>query len=641
MTVNHLGENVMTRSEMLRSWTKAVRSQRKCRQAKRVGHRVVANVESLEPRRVLAATITDIGGYESGIFDEGAAEAAAYSVASQRLYVGDQSNVNGPSIKVLDASDPTQPVLLHSINVSAFGAPTSIATHGNLVAVAIPNGADETLPGVVIFLDASDETGVPLRIMDVGPVPDYVTFTPDGTKVLTANEGQPDDIDPEGSVSVIDLSEGLDQATESKITFTKFNDRRQQLINQGVRFLPDRDVAQSLEPEYIAVHPNSNLAWVTLQENNAIAMINLSSGKANWIKGLGYKDHSSPGNGLDASDDDDAINIANWPVQGMYQPDAVTVYSDGQELYLVTANEGDGFADEDARVNSLDLDDAAFPNEAILKEDANLGRLVVSQQFGDTDGDGDIDQLYSFGSRSFSIWSTDGEQVFDSGDDFEQITAEAYPANFNASNTSNTFDNRSDDKGPEPTTVTVGEVGGRKYAFITVERTGGVMMYDVSDPHSPEFVQYVNTRDFTQTPGPGQGGDLHPENLVFVSADDSPTGEALLFVSYQVSGSVRIFEITDNDAAASVAEHALARDEAAGAVAGAGVPTARSSAEHNDQLSTRETGQLAQRQRAVASAWTIASLFDDWENLLRPRTHSAQATDLAFEQFGSTWHGRV
>jgi hypothetical protein len=505
-----------------------------------------------------------IGGYETGIFNEGAAEGVNYSVAAERLFVANQSSTLGPRIDVVDASDPHNPVYEFSIDVSAYGAPTSVATYGDLVAVGIPNGEDETEPGVVMFLDAHlDAADAPLKVIDVGPVPDYVVFTPDGTKVLTANEGQAGGtVDPVGSISVIDLTNGVVNATESKIGFEKFNDKQNVLLNHNVRFLPDRPVAQSMEPEYIAVHPHAPLAWVTLQENNAIAQINFVSGKVNWVKGLGSNDHSQPGSGLDPSDRDGGIHIGNWPVYGNYQPDGITAFSDGEELYLATANEGDGFAGESVRVNNreLDLDDATFPNEAALKSDAQLGRLNVSGMFGDTDGDGDVDKLFSFGGRSFSVWTTDAQQVFDSGDDLEQITASVYPANFNASNNNNTLDDRSDDRGPEPTTIVVGKVDGTSYAFLTVERTGGIMVYDVSNPHAPEFVQYVNTRDFSEVPGPNTaGGDLHPENLVFVPADKSTTGKPLLIVSYQVSGSVRIFEI-DSSAAPSTAAVAATTD---------------------------------------------------------------------------------
>ena len=152
----------------------------------------------------------------------------------------------------------------------------------------------------------------------------------------------------------------------------------------------------------------------------------------------------------------------------------------------MTANEGDarewpGLVEE-ARVSALTLDSTAFPDAATLRLPANLGRHTVTRTLGDADGNGAYEKLFTLGGRSFSIWSTDGTQVYDSGSDLERITAGAVPANFNASNNNSTFDDRSDNKGPEPEAVTVGEIGGRTYAFIGLERVGGIVMYDVTDP---------------------------------------------------------------------------------------------------------------------------------------------------------------
>ena len=181
-----------------------------------------------------------------------------------------------------------------------------------------------------------------------------------------------------------------------------------------------------------------------------------------------------------------------------------------------------------------------------MQKDENIGRLLVTTALGDTDGDGDYDQLYSYGGRSFSIWNDQGQLVYDSGDDLERITAERYPDYFNASNSNNNFDNRSDDKGPEPEGVTTGEINGRTYAFIGLERIGGVMIYDVTDPSKASFVQYVNNRDFSAATDSAEAKDLGPEGLVFVSAEDSPNGKPLLIVANEVSGTTTFYEIDVN-----------------------------------------------------------------------------------------------
>ena len=269
--------------------------------------------------------------------------------------------------------------------------------------------------------------------------------------------------------------------------------------------VPNATVAQDLEPEYITT--DGDIAWVTLQENNAIAVINIRNGRVKKIFALGFKDHSKGKNRLDASDDDDVINIARWPVFGMYQPDALAVFRNGGKRYLITVNEGDardydGFAEEE-RVADLTLDPTTFPDAADLQDDAKLGRLTVTTALGDIDQDGDFDQLYVPGGRSFSIWNaTTGALVFDSGAELEQLLRNLLPKDFNANHEENdSFDNRSDNKGPEPEGVTLGKVKGKLYAFVGLERIGGVLVLDLSDPANPEFVDYVNNRRFRDAAG--------------------------------------------------------------------------------------------------------------------------------------------
>lgn len=258
---------------------------------------------------------------------------------------------------------------------------------------------------------------------------------------------------------------------------------------------------------------------------------------------LGLIAFDGQSNGLDASDRDDAINIAEWPVNGLYMPDAIARYVDNDgALFFVTANEGDA-RDEPKRIGSIELDAEAFPNAAELQDNKALGRLEISSIDGDTDGDGDFDQLFSYGARSFSIWDQYGNLVFDSGDQFERIVAERLPQNFNATNDENDFDGRSDNKGPEPEGVVVGKIDSKIYAFIGLERIGGVMIYDVTEAQAPLFVDYVNDRDFSGDPEEDTAGDLGPEGLTFVAAADSPTDAPLLIVTNEVSGSTAIYQI--------------------------------------------------------------------------------------------------
>jgi hypothetical protein len=481
---------------------------------------------------------THQGGKES-------AEITAYDAASKKLFV-----VNGAlaSLDVLDLTNPAQPTLLKTITMASLwagaGAANSVAIHQGMVALAV-QALDKTQPGRLIVLRASDYAVLGTAV--VGALPDMVTFTPDGKTLLLANEGEPnsyglpDSVDPEGSISVVDVS-GLSLTSSNVVLtvktadFKAFNDQKDALIASGVRiFGPGATVAQDMEPEYITVSADGKTAYVTLQENNAMAIVDIASAKVTAIKPFGYKDHSLAGNGLDASDKDSAVNIKTWPVLGMYLPDAIASYSVAGQTYLITANEGDARADwpgynEESLVKDLALSPALLP----FKTDAQLGRLNVTTSQGAVNGV--YEKLYAYGTRSFSIWNAQGQQVFDSGDQLEQLTKDLPQAKFNASHENNTQDNRSDNKGPEPEGVIVAQFGQKHYAFIGLERVGGVVVYDVSNPARPVYETYINTRNATT-------GDLGPEGLHFVAAGKSPNGKPLLVVGNEVSGTTAIYQI--------------------------------------------------------------------------------------------------
>ena len=911
--------------------------------------------------------LTVLGTYETNIFDEGAAEISAYDPISQRLFV-----VNGASdqIDILDLSNPSNPAKLGEIGFSEFGIGANSVAVKNGVVVAAVEAEDGLTPGQAVFFDTD---GNFINAVTVGVLPDMITFTPDGSQVLTANEAEPtDEGNPEGSVSVIDVSDGVENLTQADVStadFGEFAGREEELRGRGIRIFPGVSAPEDLEPEYIAVSPDSTTAFVTLQENNAVARVDLATAEVTDLQPLGLKDYSKglpeltpypwdlseevlgttpagqeillgglsglffegtdedgnlefivtpdrgpngeptdvdgdglnerpfalpdyqprlvqftldpesgeiditdqifltredgqtpltglpnlqagePGtaytdeepvdllgnplendpfgadmesivvapdgsfwmseeyrpaiyhfdesgvlldrfvpegtaaaagqpegffgteafpevyaqrrinrgfegmaldtddgklyawiqspidnpdvsnaeaselgepndfnsrnsqvlrilefdpateeatgeyvyflegsagvdkigdavyqgddkffvierdsgtdptsekfifevdltgatnilgtelsqatdenaleqmtaddlaemgvqavnktevlnlpslgylagdkpeglallpdgslavindndfgllgeeipvdgsvpvdpdpiqtvlglieftgsNGLDASDEDGAINIQNWPVFGMYQPDAIAAYEADGDVYYITANEGDDRG-EDERIGDLELDPVAFPNAEELQEDENLGRLLVSSINGDLDGDGDYDQLWSYGARSMSIWDGEGNLVFDTGDEFAQVTAERFPDFFNSDNTENNFDNRSDNKGPEPEGVTVGVVGDQTFAFVGLERIGGVMVYDVTNPTEAELVQYINPRDFSGDAEAGTAGDLGPEGLTFISAENSPGGRPLLAVTNEVSGSTTVYD---------------------------------------------------------------------------------------------------
>jgi hypothetical protein len=501
------------------------------------------------------------------LYDEGAVEISAYDPVTRRVFL---TLAERNYVEVVDLSDPAVPVKVQEIPLTPWGAgasATSVDFRDGVLAVAVPQGPDDTAPGRALFFDAF---GALLADVTVGALPDMITFTPNGELVLTANEGQPNDaydVDPEGSVSVIDMSVGAANLTDAHVAnvgFAAFNDA---VLDPSIRIFgpgggPDglATVAEDLEPEYIAVSHDSRTAWVTLQENNAIAIIDLKRKVVTDLVGLGFKDHSLPGNGLDGNRNDDTPLIANWPVFGVYMPDTIASFTVGPTTYLVTANEGDAReyaglgaphdddGEEPVRLEDVVLDPVAFPSAAVLQDDDNaIGDLNITSMSGDADGDGDYDVLYTFGARSFTIWTTAGSPVFDSGDQLETITSATYPDFFNASNTNSSIDNRSDDKGPEPEGVTHAKLFGRDYIFVMLERIGGVVVYDVSTPAAPVFQQYINWRDLSVDPdddGPDHAGDLGPESARVIQAEHSPNGQPLLLVTNEVSGSLRVFQIS-------------------------------------------------------------------------------------------------
>jgi hypothetical protein len=502
---------------------------------------VLASLLAMIAQPVLALDLTPRGVFRHGGFGKSASEITAYDPATKRLFV-----VNGEAgaIDVLDIADIDAPKKLQSFSLTTFGgAPNSVAVKNGVVAAAL-DGKDKQGPGQVVFFKAADLTL--LGDVEVGAMPDMVTFTPDGRYVLAANEGEPDPNDmgrdPEGAVAVIDVSKGFDKATARLADFRAFNAAAIPGSKPG---RPGASFAQAAEPEYIAVSADGATAFVTLQEVNALAIVDIAAARVTAVKGLGFKSwETCP---ADLSDKDGGIAIKAHPkVFGMYQPDAIATFRSAGRTWLVTANEGDAQGwkafNEEKRVKDLKLDPAAFPEGS--QADAALGRLKTSTTIGDADGDGDLDAVYSFGARSISVWSTEGDLVADSCDQLEQAAAKRGLAAFNLGHDEPGVDSRSDDKGPEPEGVAVGELGGKPYAFVGLERDGGIAVFDLSDPKAPTMVAYAATRKVEIEPSNPDSGDQGPEGVLFIPAAASPNGAPLLVVSYEVSGTTRIWEVS-------------------------------------------------------------------------------------------------
>lgn len=480
-----------------------------------------------------------VGRQSSGIWNRSSAEIPAWHAASHHLFVTDANR----GLRVLDLADPSKP---RELALHPREGLNSVAVHGDLVAI-VRQPADKRLRGTLEILSPK---GASISSVQVGYGPDMVCFTPDGKRLLVANEGEatPDGaFDPEGSIGVVDLSAGADHPVYRELGLRGFETERARLAEAGLHCVtPKASLSQDLEPEYIAVAPDGRRAFATLQENNAIAVIDLTPGaeRVARIEPLGFKDFSKCG--LDASDRDGGIHVEPAPVWGLYQPDTIKCFEQGGSLWLVTANEGEDrfFGDVPEAVHLSKIRSSLDPS---LRADARLGRLLVSSLRGDLDGDGSLDRIFCFGGRGISVWrvASDGSisQAWDSGSEFERRMAERMPAAFNMdSEKGDSMDDRSPRKGCEAEGLDIATVGDRRMAFVGLERAGGVMAWDLTDPSNPAFVDWLNPRDPKATTPSGMG-DVAPEGVLAIPGSASPTGEPLIAVCNEVSGTTTILRL--------------------------------------------------------------------------------------------------
>ena len=485
-----------------------------------------------------SAGTTVIGLTKLDQFDS-ESEIVTFDPATKRMFsIGGNNALN-----IVDLAAPDALALVESVDLAAYGdGAQSVATHGSLLAVAVAPDDSAAEKGSVVFFDTA---GNHLETVEVGYLPDMVTFSEDGTMVIVANEGEPSDdylTDPEGSIGLIDVSDF--SYTDLALTGTLTDAADGTAVRLGAT--PSNDQAKDLEPEYITV--SGNYAYVTLQENNAIAKVNLTAKSVEAIKSLGVKSYNAAsGNTIDIEEEGEIDMKSFEGLYGLYMPDSVASVSIGGSTYVLTANEGDGreyiyesgATDEaacDGEGGDWDADDAVCEVTSFIDEE-KISKLEladgIAAQFAD-DNDlkvvtdlgmneaGQYDALYTYGARSFSIWDENADLVFDSGDAISKLIAENAPALFNQDD--GEMDGRSGNKGGEPEALTVGQVGDKYYAFVGLERQNVILTYDITDPTAPTLVEYHDAE---------AEGNLSPEGMKFVSAEDSPNGEPLLLVAYE------------------------------------------------------------------------------------------------------------
>ncbi|MFT7879443.1 MAG: choice-of-anchor I family protein [Sulfurimonas sp.] len=504
------------------------------------------------PIKSFNATLVKLGAFETAL--EGGSEIVAYDAGSKRMFT---TNGEKNAIDIIDIYTLSSPLKVSSIDLSPYGTGVnSVAVKNGVVAAAVENGDDivgkKQLKGSIEIFNVD---GVHQKSVTVGYLPDMVTFNEDGSRIVVANEGEPNgtyEVDPVGSVGVITLPDytyadinfsGVVLSDASDGTAVRLGDT------------PSNDQAKDIEPEYIAV--NGSYAYVTLQENNALAKINLNDNSIEFVKSFGAKSwEADSGNRIDIEEEGEIKMKSYAGLFGLYQPDSIAAYEINGTSYLVTANEGDGReylyavdAEDEAACDNQggDWDDGECLMESHVDEkkikkldldpliaDAYTDEndLKVMTDLGDTDHDGDYDKLYSYGARSFSIWDTNGDIVFDSGDTISKTVALYQLGLFNQDE--GEMDGRSGNKGAEPEALTVGTINGRSYAFVGLERQNAIMVFDITVPTEAAFVDYVITED---------EGDISAEGMKFIPASESPNGKNLLLVSYEVSGSTVVYEV--------------------------------------------------------------------------------------------------
>ena len=527
---------------------------------------------------------------------EGAAEIVAYQASKKWIYAinssGDEAVVNiipantfdtAALVKdnegIVNATNLASAITL-SLNENTPGDANSIAIDANnqLLASIAMTATNVGEAGQIAFYNIGGDTPVFIKNVTVGALPDMVTFSHDGAKVVVANEGEPNgdySIDPEGTISIIDITNGTIADNALSINFQDYNNQQAELEAQGLVFanptgrtingnLINTTVAMDLEPEYVSISKDNKYAYVSIQENNALAIINLEDNSLE-LKGLGFKDWSNLQ--FDASDKDGGVNFKSYPgLYGMYQPDTIASFSWKGANFIVSANEGDareyffdasdeadciakGGLDYDAKDGCLAYIDESRVEDLALaanfdylnNDDNDIGRLKVTTVKGDKNNDGQYESLYAYGARSFTIWDSNGLVVFDSGDQIARVTASVHGNAFNNNEDENKGDTRSDDKGAEPEALTLGKVGDRLFAFVGLERMGTIMVFDITNPYDVKFQDYFYNRGLE--PSADISGDLAPEGMTFVPAAQSATNEALLIVGNEISGSIAVWEI--------------------------------------------------------------------------------------------------
>lgn len=515
-------------------------------------------------------SVTEISSIISGD-GEGGTEIGTYHAGSKRVFT---TNGVKNTIVIYDISDVANPKKVGTVALSPYGDDVTSVAAGRDVVVAVVNVADKfsatgvptTTNGKIVVFDTN---GKVLSSTDVlGVLPDSVTFAPNGTTALVAIEAQPvcakDDpataakedtdyskaSDPEGGVTIVDLSNPASPVLRFA-GFYRFSVAEMRSKGIAVSSVVN-NVSKDFEPEFVTAVDN-NYAYVTIQEANAIGKLNIQA--ASFENVTRAFESKLKYVARDTSDRDSGAGPRTYEnVVAASQPDAIAGFKVGSGDYFLTANEGDAreytCLNDDLRASALKIDSRRFPEWKTLSGSAALGRAKVNPNNGDKDGDGDIDTINLRGSNSMTMYRN-GIAIWDSADLLDQIQIQAFGvANINGSHSWSSDksvvnyvgQDRSDDKGAEPEGVAVGMVGDRRIAVLGLERMSALAVFDITQPSNPIFQEWIQMLPAKATPAKDVR-HWSPEGVVFVPADKSPSGKALIITSYELSGSLSIHQI--------------------------------------------------------------------------------------------------
>lgn len=483
-------------------------------------------------------------------FDQNKLSYHAYDASSERIFVASPGE---NKLYTFDISNTDKVFQDSTINLNIYQTEVSaIAARQGVVALTFINNLPQAR-GKLVLLDTAGQL---INQFTVGAYPSFVRFSSDGRYLIVGNEGPPADdysVDPMGSVSVLQILSANPSVLTQNDVFTigfkgldstDYHPLLRIYGNDGQQ-LPSQDI----EPEDIALLPGSTKAVVSLQENNGIALIDFGSFSLDTVHGLGWQSHQDSSDGLDGSAQNQRINIRGYKnLFGLYQPKGLAALQQLGKNYILSANQGayraySGY-DETQLVKNTALNPSTIPDRSQYIEDSLIGSLRLTKTMGNARNVFIYDSMFTFGTRSWSVWDDSLNLVWDSGDDLAEWLAQAFPNQFNSlANSNQSYKQASPHFGPEAHLVTYGEVDGTPYAFVGLKQMGAVAIYDLSNIQSPQQVSLLLDRDFSLAASDPQSGDQGITDLSFVPANLSPNGLELLIASHGVSGSLSVYEL--------------------------------------------------------------------------------------------------